>query len=59
MGARTFLKQIDSRIKRVEPDDHKRAVLVLHDQLNMEAWLDWVHNEKPLLIFWEGRAKGK
>ena len=59
MGARTFLKQIDSRIKRVEPDDHKRAVLVLHDQLNMEAWFDWVHNEKPLLIFWEGRAKGK
>ena len=59
MGTRAFLTQVNSRIKKVDPADHKRAVFVLHDQLNMQVWPDWVRSEKPLFIFMEARTKGK
>lgn len=59
MSSRTYLKEIDSRINNSDPDTFGQAVFVLHDQLNLSAWSDWVREEKPLLIFIEAKAKGE
>lgn len=59
MKTRKYLEEIDCKIDRVEVSEHRKAVFVLHDQLNLEAWPDWVREEKPLLIFVESAAKGK
>ena len=48
-----------SDIKKPEISEHQDAVFVLHDQLNMAAWPDWVAEEKPLLLFVESVAKGR
>ena len=58
MSYREFLEEIDSKIERTDAADHGQAVFVLHDQLNMQMWPEWVREQKPLLIFMEARAKG-
>lgn len=58
MSPRKFFTQVDQRIPTVRPDEFEKAVFVLHDQLNMEAWPSWISEEKPLLIFIESTAKG-
>lgn len=59
MKHRPFLKNIDSKLLEINLSDHKKAVLILHDQLNLDAWPDWVKEEKPVLIFMENKAKGE
>ncbi len=59
MKTRLFLSEIDGRINKPELDKHPKAVFVLHDQLNLEVWPDWVKEEKPLLIFIESKKKGE
>jgi deoxyribodipyrimidine photolyase-related protein len=59
MSSRPYLKEIDRRINNSDPDAFDQAVFVLHDQLNLAVWPDWVREEKPLLIFVEARAKGE
>ncbi|MDZ7807773.1 MAG: cryptochrome/photolyase family protein [Gracilimonas sp.] len=59
MNKRDFLSQIDGNIPRAEPGKHEKAVFILHDQLNLDAWPSWVRDEKPLLIFIESAEKGR
>jgi len=56
---RKYLSHIDNVLNRIKPESHKKAVFILHDQLNMEVWPDWVTDEKPLLIFIESGKKGE
>src|SRR6056297_1840147 len=56
---RQFLSHIDDRIEKLQISDYKQAVFVLHDQLNIESWPEWVREDKPLLIFMESRSKGE
>ena len=58
MGHRQHLKHIDTNIPRINPGDYNKAVFVLHDQLNLEVWPQWIKDEKPLLIFMESLEKG-
>ena len=58
MNTSIYLSQIDSRIPKPNLSDFPKAIFILHDQLNMEAWPKWVIEEKPLLIFVESKAKG-
>jgi len=57
MSSRPYLKEIDSRINKSDPDTFDQAIFILHDQLNLSVWPDWVRKEKPLLIFIEAKAK--
>jgi len=57
--AREYLHQIDNKLKRENPADHQNVLFILHDQLNLKAWPDWIEKEKPLLIFIESREKGE
>tara|TARA_R110000868_G_scaffold259361_1_gene517118 strand:- start:18921 stop:20489 length:1569 start_codon:yes stop_codon:yes gene_type:complete len=59
MKHRPYLFQIDSKIRKSDLANYSKAVFVLHDQLNLEAWPDWVKEEKPLLIFIESKEKGE
>ncbi|MEO1023145.1 MAG: cryptochrome/photolyase family protein [Bacteroidota bacterium] len=59
MSQRPFLSNIDQRVSKIDVSEHKKAVFILHDQLNMSAWPDWIREEKPLLIFIESRKKGQ
>jgi deoxyribodipyrimidine photolyase-related protein len=59
MAHRLYLEQVDKKINRPNLSDHSRAVFVLHDQLNLQVWPQWIPKEKPLLIFMEAQAKGK
>jgi len=54
---RHSLKQIDKTLPEVDPDEYQKALFILHDQLNIEVWPDWIKEEKPLLIFIESRQK--
>lgn len=56
--ARKYLVQIDSHIKKPEFSSHKKALLILHDQLNLSVWPERFLEEKPLLIFIESKQKG-
>ena len=56
---RKYLSRIDSVLKKTKPESHDKVVFILHDQLNLSAWPDWVTDEKPLLIFMESRKKGE
>lgn len=56
---RQYLSQVDDKIEKLQPSDYKHAVFVLHDQLNIDSWPDWVREDKPLLIFIESREKGE
>ncbi|MFP8490297.1 cryptochrome/photolyase family protein [Gracilimonas sp. Q87] len=56
---RTYLTNIDTSISDVDFTQHKNAVFILHDQLNLDTWPSWIREEKPLLIFIESAAKGK
>lgn len=55
---RKYLSYIDSVLKPVDLNEHPKAVFILHDQLNLDAWPSWIRNEKPLLIFMESAEKG-
>ena len=55
---RTYLHNIDSVIPKPDLKNHDKAVFILHDQLNLNAWPKWIKDEKPLLIFIESREKG-
>ncbi len=59
MSNRAFLDQIDSKISKGNPSEYSKVVFILHDQLNLEVWPDWVKVEKPLLIFVESKEKGE
>ena len=59
MKTRPFLSEIDSRIGKPVISNHLKAVFILHDQLNLDAWPDWVKEEKPLLVFIESKEKGE
>lgn len=56
---RPNLSHIDKSISKPNLKDHSKAVFVLHDQLNLEAFPEWVGSEKPLLILMESREKGE
>lgn len=56
--SRPYLQQIDQKIDKPDLNSHQKAVFILHDQLNLKAWPDWIKNEKPLLVFMESREKG-
>ncbi|MDZ7756903.1 cryptochrome/photolyase family protein [Rhodohalobacter sp.] len=56
---RKYLNQIDQKIDRPKLELFQKAVFILHDQLNLNAWPDWILEEKPLLIFMESREKGR
>ncbi|RNC84814.1 MAG: cryptochrome/photolyase family protein [Balneola sp.] len=58
MSNRAYLRCIDSNIQRPNLKEYSKAVFILHDQLNIDAWPEWVREEKPLLIFIESKAKG-
>jgi len=55
---RKFLRRIDNKLQKIHADDHSKALFILHDQLNLSAFPEWVKEEKPLLIFIESREKG-
>ena len=55
---RPFLESIDQTIGKTDISTCNKAVFILHDQLNLDAWPNWVREEKPLLIFMESRKKG-
>jgi len=59
MSSRKFLNQVDQQVSRAEVNNYDRAVFVLHDQLNLQQWPEWVRRKKPLLIFMESVAKGR
>jgi deoxyribodipyrimidine photolyase-related protein len=56
---REYLHQIDSTIQKPNLKKADKAVFILHDQLNLDAWPGWVKEEKPLLIFIESKKKGE
>jgi deoxyribodipyrimidine photolyase-related protein len=58
MKKRSFLSNIDAKISRPDLSEHSKAVFILHDQLNLDAWPSWIRDEKPLLIFMESAEKG-
>ena len=55
--SRPYLKCIDEKIEKPDPKTHQKAVFILHDQLNLDVWPDWIYEEKPLLIFMESKEK--
>jgi deoxyribodipyrimidine photolyase-related protein len=57
--SRPFLKNIDQRIEKPDLKSFDHAVFILHDQLNLDVWPEWVQTEKPLLIFMESGEKGR
>lgn len=59
MNNRPYLSYIDQSIQKPDLSKIQKAVFVLHDQLNLDQWPDWVKEERPLLIFIESSAKGK
>jgi len=56
---RKYLQQVDQLIDKPDLENFQKAVFILHDQLNLSAWPDWVHEEKPLLILMESGEKGR
>jgi deoxyribodipyrimidine photolyase-related protein len=56
---RTYLHLVDKHISKPNLQEADNAVFVLHDQLNMDAWPEWIKQEKPPLIFIESSAKGQ
>jgi deoxyribodipyrimidine photolyase-related protein len=56
--SRAYLSHIDSSIKQENPGNRQKAVFILHDQLNLDAWPSRIREEKPLLIFIESAGKG-
>lgn len=59
MSSRKYLTAIDSKISIPNLSSFSRAVFILHDQLNLDAWPSWIREEKPLLIFMESAEKGR
>lgn len=57
--SRPFLQNIDQTIEKPDLKSFDRAVFILHDQINLDSWPNWVKEEKPLLIFMESGEKGK
>ena len=57
--SRTYLKQVDKKVEKPDLKSFDKAVFILHDQLNLGVWPEWIKNEKPLLIFIESRKKGE
>lgn len=55
---RDFLSHIDLTIPKPDLTEHRQAVFILHDQLNLACWPDWIGEEKPLLIIMESFKKG-
>jgi len=56
---RKYLSHIDNRIDRPDLSNFNKALFILHDQLNLDVFPDWVQKEKPLLIFLESGEKGR
>lgn len=56
---RKYLTSIDNQLEEISIGEYDKAVFILHDQLNINAWPEWVKREKPLLILMESRAKGE
>lgn len=47
----SFRSVFDQYLKNDDPNNHYKAVFILHDQLNLGAFPDWIKKEKPLLVF--------
>lgn len=58
MSSKKYSTILTSNFTKPDVAAHQRGVFVLHDQLNLAAWPDWVTKEKPLLLFVESTAKG-
>lgn len=58
METRQYLSIVDQIIERKKISSFKKVVFVLHDQLNLDCWPDWIKEEKPLLLFIESKEKG-
>ena len=56
---RPFLSSIDNKLQKQNLNSFSKVVFILHDQLNLSAWPDWISEEKPLLVFMESREKGE
>jgi len=56
---RPYLQNIDRTIEKTDFKNYESAVFILHDQLNLDAWPEWVKKYKPLLIFMESGKKGR
>jgi deoxyribodipyrimidine photolyase-related protein len=56
---RKYLSHIDTRIDKPDLSKFDKALFILHDQLNLDCFPDWVQKEKPLLIFLESGGKGR
>ncbi|SMO69155.1 cryptochrome/photolyase family protein [Gracilimonas mengyeensis] len=56
MSKQSFISLIKSGTDQADLSNHKKAVFILHDQLNLESWPQWVQDEKPVLIFVESEA---
>ena len=59
MRNRRYLKELDTAIAKPDIGKYDKAVFILHDQLNLRAWPQWIRKEKPLLIFIESMEKEK
>lgn len=57
--ASPYLNEIDREIPKPELSRYSEAIFILHDQLNLQAWPEWVRSKKPLLIFMESAEKGR
>jgi deoxyribodipyrimidine photolyase-related protein len=57
--SRPHLQNIDKTLEKPNLKEFNSAVFILHDQLNLDAWPDWIEKKKPLLIFIESGEKGR
>jgi deoxyribodipyrimidine photolyase-related protein len=57
--ARKYLRSIDKTIPRVDPHNFNKAVFILHDQLNLDAWPDDIRDDGSIIILMESRGKGE
>ncbi|WP_138429106.1 cryptochrome/photolyase family protein [Fodinibius saliphilus] len=54
-----FSKKLQQTSTQSDIAESKKTVFILHDQLNLSVWPDWIQDEKPLLIFLESEAKSR
>jgi deoxyribodipyrimidine photolyase-related protein len=58
MAHRQYLKHIDRNIPKPDWSEHETVIVIMHDQLNLGCWPEWIRKEKPLLLFMEAQGKG-
>jgi len=58
MASDNYSVKLKLYIHKPKIQEYQKVVFILHDQLNLGAWPEWVRDEKPLLLFIESTAKG-